>query len=136
LAFKIGIGNRRSLDPSSGTARQLPRRIHRPADDRRDLVEWHSEHVVQHECHSLGGVKAVEDGQEGQAERVSKQRLLLRVQAGFRTDDRIRHMRIKGRLATHPSRAKHVQGHTGDDRGQPAAHVLDVAGVGPAELDP
>jgi hypothetical protein len=68
LAVEIGVGHRRSLDTAPGTARKLPCRGRRPADDRSDLAERHGEHVVQHECDPLRRSQRIEDGQQRQAD--------------------------------------------------------------------
>ena len=47
-----------ALHPAARPAGELARRGRRAADDRRDLVERHREHVVQHERQPLGGRRA------------------------------------------------------------------------------
>ena len=54
LPAEIGVRRRRALHPAAGAAGQLPRRSGRAADDRRDLLERHGEHVVQHEGKPFG----------------------------------------------------------------------------------
>jgi len=42
-------------------ARKLSARHHRPAEDLRNLLERHREHVMEHECDALGGFQAVDN---------------------------------------------------------------------------
>ena len=117
-------------------ARQLPRRLRGALEDRRDVVEGHGEHVVQHEGQPLGGAQRVEHDEHREPDRVGEQRLLLgvgRVRAAAagsgasassgssRRDVRVRSMSRR---------------HAGDDRRQPAAEVVDGARVGAAEPQP
>ena len=81
LAIEIDVGHGRTLDPATGTARELPRRGRRPADDRGDLVERHGEDVVQHEGDPFGGRQRVEDDEHGEPDRVAQQGFLLGIDA-------------------------------------------------------
>jgi hypothetical protein len=69
------------------------------AYDRRDLVEGHGEHVVQHERDPLGGCQGVQHHQQRQADPLGQQRLLLRVHgAVLGTDDRVGEAGVQGLL--------------------------------------
>ena len=77
---EIDVGHAgRALHAAPGSTRELARRIGRPADDVGDLVEWHREHVVQHERNPLGGCKQVEHDEQRGPDGVSRERLLLGV---------------------------------------------------------
>jgi hypothetical protein len=67
----------------------LTRRFGRAVDDRCDLVEWHTEHVVQNEGESFGGAQRLEDDEQGEPDRVGQQRLVLGVGAVGSVDDRL-----------------------------------------------
>ena len=81
LAIEIDVGDGRALDASTGTARELPRRRRRSADDRCDLVEWHGEDVVQHEGDTLGGRQRIEHDEHREPDRIAKQGFLLGIDA-------------------------------------------------------
>jgi hypothetical protein len=49
----------------------------RARHDRRDLLEWHPEHVVQHERESLGRIERPEHDLKGKADRIGYQDLVL-----------------------------------------------------------
>jgi hypothetical protein len=51
-------------------------------------------------------------------------------------DDRVGNVHVERLLAPRFARAEHVQRYACDDRGQPAAEVLDLARVGAAEPQP
>ena len=111
-----------SLHPASRAAGELPGGRCAAPDDRRDLVERHGEHVVQHEGDALGGRQRVEHDQQGEADGVGQQRLLLGI--GRRGGDRRPARARRGRTAPRGrdrARLQHVQAHPRDDRGQPAA---------------
>ena len=130
LAAEVGIGlHPLGLDPAAGAARELARGRGRALDDRGDVVEGDGEHVVQHVGEALGGTQRLQDHEQSEADRVGEQRLVLRVALGAR-DQRIGHMHRKRFLALRLARAQHAQRHAGDHRGQPRAHVLDLARVG------
>ena len=62
--------------------------------------------------------------------------LVLGIDGVVAEHDRVGHVRAERVLAPRLARAQHVEAHPRDDRRQPAAEVLDVAGVGAAEPDP
>ena len=66
-----------TLDPAAGPAGELPGGLDRPVDDRRDLVERHREHVVQHERQPLVGLEGVEHDQHRQPDLVPGNGLVL-----------------------------------------------------------
>ncbi len=68
-------------------------------DDRRDLVEGHSEHVVQNEREPLGGAQRLEDHEQGETHRVGQERLVLRVRPIGAVDDRLGHVNADRLLA-------------------------------------
>ena len=136
LAVEVDVGHGRALDAATGAARELPRRRRRPADDRRDLVERHGEHVVQHEGDPFGGRQRVEDDEHREPDRVAQQGFLLGIDPVLRTQDRIREVGLERRLAARPARPQHVEADATDDRRQPRPQVVDLARVGAAQADP
>lgn len=46
-------------------------------DDRRDLLEGHAEHVMQHKGDALGRRQRIEHGHQGRADRIGQDRLML-----------------------------------------------------------
>ena len=136
LAIEIDVGDGRALDASAGTARELPRRRRRSADDRCDLVERHGEDVVQHEGDTLGGRQRIEHDQQGEPDRIAQQGFLLGIDPLLRTQDGIREVRLQGRLAPRLARSQHVEADPPDDRRQPGPQVVDLARVGAAQADP
>ena len=101
-AIGIGCGARR-LHPAAGPARQLPCRGRGAPQDRGDLVEGHREHVVQNERKPFGGSQCVEYDEQGDAERVGEQGLVLGVTRVLVSDDRVVIVHIQGVLT--PRRA-------------------------------
>jgi hypothetical protein len=101
-----------------------------------DLLERQLEHVVEHERQPLRRRQGVEHDQQGQADGVGQQRLLVGLEGSHRADDGIGDVDAEGLLAPGVARAQHVQADAGDDRGQPAAEVLDPARVRPADTQP
>jgi hypothetical protein len=91
---------------------------------------------VEHEGEPLGRRQGVQHHQQRQPDPLGQQRLLLGVAAALGADDRVGHAQVEGLLAPGPAAAEHVQAHPGHHRGQPAAQVLDPAGVGAAEPQP
>jgi hypothetical protein len=122
-------------DAAAGATGQLAGRLGGAVDDRRDLVERDREDVVQHERQPLGGLQRLEHDQEGEADRVGQERLVLRVRPVRAVDDRLRYPQV-GHLPPRVAGAEHVQGHPGDDGREPAAEVLDFVGVGSAKAQP
>ena len=93
LPAQIGVRRRRSR-PARGAGRGWRAAGPRPASAptmRRDLVERHGEHVVQHERQPLGGRQRVEHHQQREADRVGQHRFVLGVGVGRRLGDRIGH---------------------------------------------
>jgi hypothetical protein len=87
---------------------------------------------VQDERQAFGRGQGVEDHQQRESDRVGHERLAFGVGVACRLGpllaDRL--------LAPGLTRAQQVQAHPGYDRGEPAAHVLDAFGAGPAEPQP
>jgi hypothetical protein len=83
---------------------------------------------VQDECNPLGRSQRVEHDEEGEADRIAEQRRMLRIDPIFAIEDWLRNVWVKGLLAPRRPRPQHVQTHAGDDRRQPSAQVLDLAG--------
>jgi len=118
---------------AASPAGQLAGRRGGAVHDRGDLVEGHSEHVVEHEREPFGRGQPVQHHEQGQADRVGQHRLMLGVRA---VRDRVADARVDRVLAAQPARLQHVQRHPGHDRSQPAAQVLHLVGPGPAEPQP
>ena len=78
-----------AADPAARPAGELARRLGRAVDDRRDLVERHGEHVVQHEREPLGRRQRLEHDEQREPDRVGQQRLVLGVGAVGAVDDRL-----------------------------------------------
>ena len=95
LPGEVGVGLRCTLHPTAGAARELACRRRCAVHDRRDLVEGHGEHVVQHEREALGRLEHLEHDEQREADRVGEERLLLGVDAVRRADDRVGHERLE-----------------------------------------
>ena len=127
LPLQIRIRHRsRAADAPPRAACELTGRGRAPLDDRRDLLERHPEHVVQDEGEPLRRRQRVEHDEQREADRVGEQRLVLGAVRRQR-DDRLRQLRADEVLATRAAGAQQVEADAGDDRRQPAAHVLDLA---------
>ena len=74
-----------------------------------------------------------EDHEKCRAERLGEHCLVFGIASVYRVLDQEGLMRVRRLLAPRGARAEHVERHSGNDRCQPSAEVLDVAGVGPAE---
>jgi hypothetical protein len=137
LPGHVGLGRRRrTADPAPAAAGQLAGGGRGAVDHRADLVERHREHVVQHERQPLGRRQRVEHHEQGEADRVGEQCLLLRVGVALAADDRVRHVHLEWLLAPRLAGAQNVQAHPGDHGRQPAGEVLHLGGVGPVEPQP
>ena len=84
-----GRGRRRAPGPAPCTRRRARLASCRAAagdalDHRRDLLERHGEHVVQHERQPLGRRQRLQHHQQRQPDRVGQQRLVLRVDPSSR----------------------------------------------------
>jgi hypothetical protein len=102
LSLEVGVGNRRlALDAAARTAGELPCRLRRAVDDRRDLVEGHGENVVQHEGEPLGRRQRLQHDEQRQADRVRQQCLVLRVGPVGAVDDRVGQANAERLLAPH-----------------------------------
>ena len=85
LARAVRVGRRHgTADAPPRAARELPRGGRRAAHDRRDLVEGHGEHVVQHEREPLGRAERLEHDEQRKADGVGEQCLLLGVASSSR----------------------------------------------------
>jgi len=60
-AARSAAGTGGAADPTAGATRQLPRGGRRALDDRGDVVERHTKHIVENEGDPLGGRQRVED---------------------------------------------------------------------------
>ena len=132
---RIGVRVRRPQAPP-GPARELARRVGAAVDDRGDLIEGHPEGVVQDEGEPFRRPERFEHHQEGEADRIGDQRLVLGIGAVDRVDDRVRHPLVERLLAPRVAGAQHVQGDPRDHRGQPGAEVLDRLRVTAVEPQP
>jgi len=61
-----------SLDAAARAACELACCWCAASHDRRDLLEWHTEHVMQHERDALCGRERVENDQQGEPDRLSE----------------------------------------------------------------
>ena len=135
---EVGVRRRRrAAHASPGAAGQLARRRRRAPDDRRDLVERHAEHVVQHEREPLGRASASRARRAAPA-RPSRRcsASLLRVAASSSVT-----IGSGSQMPTESSRrarrrAQHVEADAADDRRQPPAEVRRPRGVGAAQPQP
>jgi hypothetical protein len=94
------------------------------------------EHVVQHERQPLGRGQRVQHHEQRQAHRVGEHRLVFRPGAVRAARDLVGQVRPGRVLAPGLAGLEHVQRDPGHDRGQPAAEVLHLAGIGPGEPQP
>ena len=71
---------------------ERPEEIH----DRRDLLEGHPEHIVEHERESFRRLELLEDNEQCQTDRVGEHRVGLGsfVPDTYRADDRIRRVHV------------------------------------------
>ena len=90
---------------------------------------------MQDEGESLRRRQRVEHDEQREADRVGEERLVLGAVRRQR-DDRLRELRADEVLATRAAGAQQVEADAGDDRRQPAAHVLDLARLGAVEPEP
>jgi hypothetical protein len=123
---------RRALHPPATTTGELAGSDGRAADNVGDLINGNAEDVVQHERHALGRCQALEHRQHGQPDRLRQQCLALRV-GGVRNGCAVQRQRL---LAPRLTRAQHIETNPPHDRGQPAAQVRHLAGVGAAQAQP
>jgi hypothetical protein len=91
---------------------------------------------MEDEGQSLRWGQRLQHDLQGEADRVGQQRFILRLMAGLRADDGVGHADLERVLAAAAARAQHVQADAGDDRGEPAAQVVDVGCAGPADPQP
>jgi hypothetical protein len=127
---------RRPTDASPRTACELTGRDRRPTDDRRDFLERQREHVVEDECESLCRAQRLEHDEQGEADGVGQQRLVLGIVSVLERNDRLGKPGADVVLAPRLSSAQFVETETRNDRGEPAAHVLDGVGVGAVQPQP
>jgi hypothetical protein len=117
-------------------AGQLPRRRRRALHDPPDVLEGHPEQIVQDEREPLRRRQLLQHHEQGDPDRVGQDGFLLGILAllppRHRRHRRVRQLVLPPRL----SGAQHVEAHTSDDGGQPAAQVLDLARVRAAEAQP
>ena len=138
LADHVGVRRRRRVAHAApGAACELAGRLRRAVDHRRDLVEWHREHVVQHEREPFGRAERVEHDLQRDPDGVRQQRLVLGVGPGHRrADERLRNEGVQRLLAARPARAEHVQADPRDDRRQPRVEAVDLRRVGAPQPQP
>jgi hypothetical protein len=91
---------------------------------------------VQHERETLGRRQRVEHHQQRHADRVGEQRFLLGIGPALGAGSRLGQPCLERVLAPRLALAQHVQADPGHHRGQPAAEVLDAAGVSAADAQP
>ena len=91
---------------------------------------------MEDEGQPLGRAQRVEHDEEGDADGVGQERLVLGIGLPGTVQDDIGHVRLHRVLAPRTPGAQDVQRHPGNHCREPAAQVLDVGGVGPVEADP
>ena len=136
LPNEIGVGRPAAAHAAPRAAGELPRRLCGTADDRRDLLERHGEHVVQHEGEAFRRRQPVEHDEQREPDRIREERFLLGAAPARAGRDRLRRVRGERLLAPRLARPQHVEAHARDDRGQPSAKVVDARGIGAAESQP
>ena len=110
LALQVDVGDGRfALNAPAGTAGQLTRRLGGAFHDGGDLVEGHGEDVVQDEGQPLGGAERVQDHQQGDADRVGEERLVLGVRPAGSVEDDVGHVRLERVLTPGATGAQDVQ---------------------------
>ena len=129
---------RPDLDTPTGATRELACGGDRAIHDRRDLLEGHPKHIVQHERESFRRLQFLENDEERQTDRVGEHTIRFGSfgPASERADDRIRHMNFKRILPARGARAQHVEAHPRNDRPQPSPQVFHTAHVRAAQSDP
>jgi hypothetical protein len=131
----------RSMHAAAGAAGELPRRGRRPPHDRRDLVEGDGKHVVQDERQPLGWLQHLRTTSSARpTESASSASCPGSTPSACPPTHS---MRVAGCASPGASsdssrlaRAEHVEADPRHHPRQPAAQVLDAAGVGAAEAKP
>ena len=121
---------------SARAARELPGRSRRALDDRRDLVERHAEHVVEHEREPLRRRQRLEHDEQRQPDGVGHHRVALRPGVVRRADDRLRKPGSGELLVARLAPTKRVEADPADDHGQPASQVIGPARIAAVEPQP
>ncbi len=85
---------------------------------------------------ALGGGEGVEDDEQGEADRVGEEGLVLGVEAALGVDHRVGQADVQGLFAAPGAGAEQVQADAGGDGGEPAGEVRDVVGVGAFGAEP
>jgi hypothetical protein len=85
---------------------------------------------VEHERQALGRREGVEHHEQGEAHGVLHQHAVLGVGRRLGVDDRVGEAGVEPVLAPGRPGPQQVEAHTGDDRGEPAADVVDAVGAG------
>ena len=130
LGHQVGVRVGRGLvDAAPRPAGQLAGGLRRPLDDRRDLVERHGEHVVQHERQPLGRRQGVQHHEQRHSHRVGQHRLVLGIDFADRIDDGIRHLGDEFFGGPRPAAAQRVQADPCHHCGQPGVEVGYLAGI-------
>jgi len=124
-----------AADLSTRPARELARGDDRAIHDRRDLLERHAKHVVEHERQPFRRLELLEDDEQRESDRVGQHGVRFGIPVGP-SDHGIGQVRVQGFLPARCPRPQHVQAHARDDRRQPTSQVLDVTYIGPAESNP
>jgi hypothetical protein len=94
---------------------------------------------VKHERQALGGLQRLEHDEQRGADGVGGQRLRLRLSRGVvrEGDHGVGQPPALERLLAAPlARVEHRQAHARDDRREPAADVVHLAGVSAVDADP
>ena len=91
---------------------------------------------MEHEREPLRWRERVEHNQEGEADRVGEYGFVLGLRHGIGADQGIGNVAVECLLPSHVPSSQHVQAYPGNNRREPAAEVLDLARVGPADAQP
>ena len=127
-----------ALDAAARAAGELAGGFGSAADDFGNFVEGGAEEIVKDERKALGGIEAVENDEQSEADGIGHDGFLFGID--FFRDYGYRR-RIGGRsgerfFAARIARAEHIETDACDDGGQPAAEIVDGGGVGTAETQP
>ena len=133
---RIRAGRCAAAHTAPRAAGELSRRLCGTADDRRDLLERHGEHVVQHEGEAFRRRQPVEHDEQREPDRIREERFLLGAAPARAGRDRLRRVRGERLLAPRLARPQHVHAHARDDCGQPSAEVVDARSIGAAQSQP
>jgi hypothetical protein len=132
LLREFGTGSRRrALHAAARPTGELTCSFGSAADDLCYLVERRAEEIVKDEGEPLGGIEAIENDEQREADGIGQHGFLFGVDL-FRNNRRrwrIGSSSGEGFLAARIARAKHVEADPRDNRGQPTTEIFDRVGV-------